>query len=521
MSKLNAQRTLRTLVVATAMGLVLTSCTSAPDSDTSGPSAGHAITASYQGDIANLDPVGSTHNQTNQVLSTVYDPLMTFDSDNKLTGWLVSSYEYSSDAKSVVLTLQDGVTFHDGTEMTADDVKYSLDRYTEIGKGVAVLLKSYDSSEVTGPLELTVRLKKADSLFMSGLSRVYVVNAALVKRHAGDDQGQGWLSEHDAGSGPFALTSGSEAQKISAVRFADYWKFDETRPQSIDFRRIDLDSTQAQEVAAGSVDVSAYGLDYRSAQTLKGVDGINIVELAPFNQTYVFFNMVNGPTTDPAVRKAIQLAFDYEGALKGIQNDQGAVAEGVLPVGMPCAPDQSPYEQNLDLAKSTLVDAGVSNLSLTLRYQTFHPFPDLAALMQANLKEIGINLEIQPITFPEYLATLSDPTKIPEMMMLDDSPSFPDPGALLQTYHSSAVGTNRSGLSDPAIDKLLDEISATTDEAQRCELYEQVQADLREAAVSVNLMTKTKLYAARSNIDNVTVNRMGGSGVALADIRTP
>src|SRR5699024_168164 len=139
----------------------------------------------------------------------------------------------------------------------------------------------------------------------------YVLNSALVQENEGSDNGQAWLSENDAGSGPFSITVGNEAQNISAAQFAEYWNFEENRPQEIEFRRIDLDATQAQEIAAGSIDISGYGLDYRSTQMLTDVEDVEVFELAPFNQSYIFFNMVGGPTTELEVRQAIELAIDY------------------------------------------------------------------------------------------------------------------------------------------------------------------------------------------------------------------
>src|SRR5262249_28424239 len=104
--------------------------------------------------------------------------LVNYDADNKIVGRLAEKFALSANASSVDITLRSGAKFHDGSPITAKDVAYTLDRYNRLGKGVAQFIKGYDSSTVTDDTHLTIKLSKPNSLFLGGLSKIYILNSA-------------------------------------------------------------------------------------------------------------------------------------------------------------------------------------------------------------------------------------------------------------------------------------------------------------------------------------------------------
>ena len=191
----------------------------------------------------------------------------------------------------------------------------------------------------------------------------------------------------------------------------------------------------------------------------------------------MIFNTQVGPTADPRVRRAIRLAYDYAGGLKAIRLGNGEIANGPLPAAMPCRPDLPPIAQDLAGAKQLLKDAGQEKLALKMLYQPqIEVQRQEATLLQSNLRDIGVELTLEPVTFASYMGMLSKVDTIPQMMLLDDFAQFPDPGAMLfKGFRSNAVGTNRSGYSNPEVDKILDAAIATADNDKRCDLYKQAQ----------------------------------------------
>ena len=115
------------------------------------------------------------------------------------------------------------MTFHNGAKVTAQDVKYSLDRIKSIGTGIYTELSAYASSKVISPTKITITLSSPYRTFLDALSRVYILNSALVQAHAGTNQGETWLATHEAGSGPYELTQFVPNESVSVAYFKKYW----------------------------------------------------------------------------------------------------------------------------------------------------------------------------------------------------------------------------------------------------------------------------------------------------------
>lgn len=445
------------------------------------PAAGQSIPreqtmiVSGAGAVASVDPVRAVYFQTNRVTSRTYSALVTYDKDLNVIGDLASDFKVADDVRSIQFTLRDAV-FHDGTPVTPADVAYSLDRYVRIGSGIAVYLTAYDRTEVTGDKTLVIHLKKPSSLFLTALSKVFILNSKLVAANAGSDDAQGWLQNNDAGSGPYQMT-GVNQKDITLVWFDKHWEKRGRMAQSIIFRRSDESATMREELRTGAIDASLSIIenDLDMLEKEKGVVSVAYGRRPSVNG--VVFNTRVGPTADAKVREAITLAYDYAGAFKGIHKEKGYMPAGPLPDTLSCRPDFAAPVQNLEKARALLAEAGQKDLTLTMRFQpAFKEQVAQATLLQSNLAEIGVTLNLEPIAFPNYLAMLADPNQIPQMMLLGDSALFPDVGVYLQsTYASTAIGTNKSGYANPELDALLDKAAASGDQTERCDLYKKAQ----------------------------------------------
>jgi len=468
-------RTVGALALALGLG---TSVSSAAD-------RAHTIIVGLGGQINTLDPLRADYNQTNTIISGVYDTLVTYD-EATLTGSLASEYAFSADAKSITMTLRSGVKFHDGATLTAKDVAYTLDRLKRLGTGVASFINGYESTTVTDDTHLTINLKAPNALFLPSLSKIYILNSALVTANAGADDGQAWLQSRDAGSGPYVL--GDQSQAVVIDLFKDYWAPEAGRPESIVFRRIDEGATRRDELLAGNIDVG-FSIPDRDAAAMTTNPDVKVVPINASYQADIIFNTNVGPTADPKVRKALRMVYDYEGGLRGIRGNNGAIANGPLPARLTCRPDLPPVKRDLEAAKALLQEAGAANMKFKMNFQpVFELQKQEATLFQSNLHEIGVELELEPIAFPNYLASLKDPATIPSMMLLEDFAQVPDPGIMLvKGFRSDSVGTNRSGYKNPEVDKLLNDALATADDAKRCDLYKQVQTILDQDSVMIDM----------------------------------
>lgn len=503
-----ASRAVRRLVPAASALLSITlisACSSGTTKSTSSSSAttgsstaaaaasaptSATLIAAYTGAVETLDPQQISYGQTSFLDAPLYEALVTYDSNNQLVPGLASTYSLSPTADSVSVTLRSGVKFHSGNTLSATDVEFSLNRLVGLGTGIGNLLADYKSVTIADPAHLTINLKAPDSLFLGELSKAYILDSATVMAHAGSDQGQSWLATNDAGTGPYQLAPGTtDGGNIVVNRFAGYWNFSPRRPASVVFKRIDESSTQREALLAGDI-TYANNLSQSDANSLSGAS-VKEANLPVINQQYVYFNTTTGPTANVLVRRALQMAFDYQGALKKILAGVGQVAAGPLPLGMPCEATFAPFSQNLTAAKALLAQAGYSHLTLTMRYQ-----PEIteqaqeAVLFQSDLSSIGVTLNLVPITFADYLKTLGSNSTIPQMMLLADNPQIPNVGSFLtQFYGPDSQGSNRSGFSDPHVDALLEAAASTNDPTAQCQDYEQAQKIIYDAATAVDLFT--------------------------------
>jgi peptide/nickel transport system substrate-binding protein len=472
------------------------------------------VVIAYRNQIDTLDPARADYQQTDNTDQLLYDTLIGYDK-GKMVPQLATTFTYSPDVSSIDVTLRSGVTFHSGDPLTAKDVVYSLERYKGVGQGIIGQISTYKSATAVDDTHLKIELTQPDSLFMGALSRIYILDSKLVGQHAGSDQAQSWLLNHDAGSGPFALVSASGGT-YTASRVDKFWGFDAKRPKTIVLRRIDDQATIRDEILAGNVDGGWISYDDKDAFAGKNVT----VAASPDTfQMAIYFNTSSGPTANPAVREAVRLAFDYQGALSSIYKGTGTIANGPLPTNLTCRPDLPTAGQNLDKAKAVLADAGLSGVTLTMRYQpNFPEHASAATLLQSNLSKIGVKLKLEPIAFSDYLTMLSKPKTIPSIMLLGEGASYPDTGVMVvSTFWSKKVGTNRGAYSNPKVDALIKKAIVTPDAAGRCALYEKGQQIVDADYATMPLYTVSMLWAWRSDIKGTDIPSPG-EGIAYRSI---
>jgi peptide/nickel transport system substrate-binding protein len=509
-------------ICAAALAAVgLAACSSSSGSgSTAGSVAPHlsSLVAAYTGAIDTLDPQQSDYGQTSLVDSALYEPLVTYTPTNQLVGALATSFVLSPSATSVRITLRSDVTFHAGTPLTAADVKFSLDRYEHLGTGIGGLLGDYESTSVINNTRLVINLKTPDSLFLGELSKAYILDATTVTAHAGSDDGQAWLANHDAGTGPYELAPAATGGNIVLDRYSHYWAFTAQRPTSIVMRRIDESATQREDLEAGDINY-ANNLSESDAVASKSSQ-VAMTNLGVIQQQYIYFNVTTGPTSNVKVRRALQMSFDYSGALKKILGGAGETASGPLPLGMACEPSFPQFTQNLPKARSLLAQAGYTHLTLTMRYQ-----PEIAeqaqeaVLFQSDLRSIGVTLKLVPITFSAYLTTLSSSATIPPMMLLADNTQIPTAGSFLaQFYGPSSAGQNRSGFKNTQLNALLDAAASTNNTAAQCSDYEKAQHIVYNAATAVDLFSVPWPLAYTTNLSGVVVSPIT-TPISLATLR--
>ncbi|MBD0736729.1 ABC transporter substrate-binding protein [Streptomyces sp. CBMA29] len=484
------RRALPACALALGAALVLSSCSASGTDGADGSARSKSLIIAENEPPATFDPVQADNSTVDEVVRPAYDTLLKYDS-GKLTGGLASAWKTDAKGTTITVTLRSGATFHDGKAVTADDVKYTLDRIKKINIGVASLITPYESTTVTDPTHLTITLSKSYAPFLAALSRVYIVNSALVEAHLGSDQGQKWLATNDAGSGPYKLDGYTPNQQATFSQYPKYWGGFDGQATSVVFKYMSDVATERSSLLNNDVDL-AMDIDPNDWSSFASNPDY-VVDKADTNVVlYVFFKMKGAQTENKYLREAISYAYDYQQHSANILKGAGKPVEGVLPSGMQCyAADSAQPTHDLAKAKALLAQSGLRNVTLTMTYlKATAEMEQAATLLQSDLKQIGVNLKLRAITYPQFAQEASSNATTPDLGMIYTFPAYPDPDAIVyQNFDSRFInkGQNWGGYSNPTVDALAEQAQGATDPAQRCSLYQQAEKLITADTATVNM----------------------------------
>jgi len=374
------------------------------------------------GAINTLDPTmpGATRESFGLSMN-VYDRLVAFErkqvdghwvfDHTRIRGELAERFETSPDGLKITLHLRPGATWHDGTPVTAEDVKWSLDRHVG-ARSLAVSqfqtgsLTSPDQFRVAGPGVVEVTLEKPDRLALSNLAVPYaiMINSALAKRNATADDpwAQKWMQTNTAGGGAYKVESFRPGVQAVLARNEE-WK-NGTMPF---FRRVISQSvpeaaTRANLIEKGDADI-AIDLQAGDIATLESRGQVKVASIPQSNGfTHISFNTRMPPFDNPKVRQAIAAALPYDDMFRASLFGRGRKLYGgewTTPASADF-PVPMPVKQDLARARALLAEAGMANgFSTTFSFgaSTASTAEPLAALVQEALGRIGIKVEIQKL----------------------------------------------------------------------------------------------------------------------------
>jgi len=455
----------------------------------------------------NLDPHAIFDQSRVANRLNLYDSLYRWqDNPPKLSAWLAESYTVSADGLKYRFKLRRGVKFHDGAELTAEDVAYSADRQLAIKKGAAALLGSLfepGSTRAVDRYTVEFTLSKPTAIFMSAVPTLYVVNKALVqKNEEKGDWGARWLSSNDAGSGSYRLERYDPAVGFTAVRFKEHflgWGHNATPIERIDFRSV----REVTSVVLGLEKGDFHGTDgYLPADQidrLRRSENVRILEQETM-RTFTFqMNNQRAPLTDVHVRRAISYAFDYDGFNNGVLKGRVVRNPTPLPNNLWGAPkDVKGYEYNLDKARAELARAAVKpDRPLKIHIVAGNAQSEQAAtLLKSGLDKIGLAAQIVPEPWPTLTGRAQKVETTPDIWTLWISTLYADPNNWIgEGYSSKYWGTWKSSswYKNDRVDDLLERALKSRDQGERQKAYEDAARVVVDEAASI-FIYNTKEY---------------------------
>ncbi len=523
------------LIACLMVGLIGCSSSSAPNkpdaaegkADEAKPATGGEITIGMTEEPDTLDVQKSAMLAASIVTSQLGGGLVYYDpKTNEVKPYLAESYKISADGKTWTFILRSGVTFHDGTPLTATVYKQSFERALAPETAAPLagqMLSSIASIDAPDDKTLVLHLKEPTAPLLTNLwdpSTMQPVSVEAVKK-AGNDYGR-----NPIGVGPWKFRSWKPGESITLVRndafnWADGLAENQgpPRPDKLNFKFIKDIQTMLAALESGTLDI-AMDIPAKDAKKYKDNAAYTVLEKMRSGVTFIEMNTENEILKDVNVRKALNLAVNKEAILKGVLQGEGEVADGPLPssmFGYDPAIKQYAYKYNVEEAKQLLEASGWQlnaqgirekdgkKLSLTLT--SLPKFAQANQLFQGMLKEIGVELNIQLLEIATVLEVAGNGKFDLAMLYYVDN----DPNILYTLMHSSQIGGgNHSRINSKEIDMLLEKGKATLEPVERQKLYEQVQKIAVDQAYWIPLYTDKEFTIVNKRVHGVKLHPLLG-----------
>jgi peptide/nickel transport system substrate-binding protein len=424
-----------------------------------------------------FDPHAATNFASMNVYENVYDSLFEFNSDLELVPTLCESYEVVDDV-TYQFFIREGVLFHNGKELTAEDVKYSFERMIDPENAFPRVqwFGRLDNVEVDDDYTCTFTLQETFAPFISYMG---MQGAAIVDSEMDEQYGDLMDVEAANGTGPFRLVSYETDREARLERFEDHWRGDVPYVDEVQWMIQSDESSRVAAIRADEADMVRL-FDVQNVFVLE--EEFTVHREFVTSRALTIINCRNEPLSDPRVRQAIAYAIDrqdfIEAAMFGL-----AEPTGYIPPSDPAALSVDEFEtftQDVDRARELLEEAGYGD-GLELRMVVSPQYAmdvSNAEVLQAQLREVGIDVTIEQLEWGTLLDNMRTQRDFDLLNIIFTFQA--DPDGYMYTYFHSDSSDNHSGISEPELDDLIERGRTTVDEDERMEIYAELQRRLAD-----------------------------------------
>jgi peptide/nickel transport system substrate-binding protein len=475
---------------------------------------GKTLRMAYDADPASLDPHEQLSGATLQLSHLVFDPLVRFRQDLTLEPRLAKSWERIDD-RTTRFHLRDGVKFHSGREMTADDVVWTFERLKQSPDFKALFepfeaAKAVDTHTVDlitrGPYPLVLNLASyifpMDREFYSGTDERGQPKDAVVKH------GSSFASANMSGTGPFIVTGREQGIRLEFKRFADYWDRDSPgNVEEIVFTPIKEPATRVAALLAGDVDF----IGPVPPSDLKRIEAASCCTLVTIPSNRVLTFELNQDRVeafkDSRVRKAMSLAINREAIAKKIMRGQATAAGQLSPPGYAGHDPALILPYDLAKAKALMKEAGYADgfsVSMIAPNNRYVGDARIAETVAAMLAKINIKVDLQTLPKAQYWQRFD--ARDGDMLMIgwqsdtQDSANFYEFLVMTPDKETGYGQYNAGNYSNAEVDRLTLETQTMTDEDERATKLKEIEGIIYEDAALLPLQWQHLAWAARENV---------------------
>jgi peptide/nickel transport system substrate-binding protein len=369
---------------------------------------------------------------------------------------LATEWKASPDNKVFTMKLRQGVKFHDGTPFTSAAVKASFDRRAAVNQGPAYMVTDVESVTTQGDYDVTITLKAPNSAFLDYLACPYgprIMSPEGLKKNAGSDNAQTYLTNHDLGTGPYTLTAAEVGSKYELAAFADYWG---AKPY---FEKVEMPvitDVSAQQLQFNNGQLAAILHDLPSSAVGQYLNDTKYshYSLPTMMSNYIYINPRKGMMTDAKNRNAVMQAVDRDELVKQTYFGRGEVADQIYPSNM-MATEFGKQNVPHDPSVLTALAAGLppDQKAVTIGYDSSNPDNQLITnLVQTQLAAAGLTAKVQAYPTSEIYGWIgNDAPSAPEIMAYLGWPDAPSPYTWGHISWDPDGGLNLFGCSAPPV----------------------------------------------------------------------
>ena len=447
----------------------------------------------------NLDPRVGTDEVSQKIQQLVFSTLLALNDRLEVVGGLATGW-HAPTPTTYVVTLREGVLFHDGHELTSDDVVYTF----------TSLLDPEFISPRKGAYRVLERVRAIDRYTVEFALKEpfgsFPVNLVLPIVPKGAGPG---LRDRPVGTGPYQFVSFAVDDRVVLAPFASYFGGAPAN-SGVVIKVVPDDTMRGLELRKGGVDLVVNDLAPDIVHQLREDPGLQVVEAPGSDYAYVGINLRDPVLGDVRVRRALSHAIDRDAIVRHLRRGLAAPAVGILPpMSWAFAPDVARYPYDPAEAMRLLDEAGyrdpdgpgpAARLHLTLKVSSTEFNRLQSSVLQQDFARIGVALEVRTYEFATlYADVLKGNFQLYTLQWVGVS----DPDMLRRVFHSRQMpptGFNRGFFSDPEFDALIDEATASTDDGRRRELFTAAQRRVAAQVPYLSLWYKTNVAVARRDL---------------------
>ena len=456
------------------------------------PVKGGEITVGIAQDLDDsLDPHQTVAAGTREVLFNIFEGLVKPNSDGEMIPAVAEKYTLSEDGTTYTFTLREGVKFHNGQTVTAEDVVYSINRCAAVPEGqekpLVAAFSAVKSVEALDEKTVAVTIAQRDLEFIS-----YMTAAIIPADYENQDTAP-------VGTGPFKFVSRTPQQDFVMERFEDYWG----APAWLDkvtYKICENADALVMNLNGGSIDLCAH---LPSAQASQLNQNFQVLEGTMNLVQAIYLNNQAKPFDNQLVRQALCYAIDRQGIMDMVADGHGtAVGSSIYPAFtkyfLPELVDKYPH--SVEKAKELLAQAGYPDgFDMTISVpNNYQPHMDTAEVVAEQLREAGINVTIQPVEWSTWLDTIYNGRQFQATVVGVDAANM-TARAMLERF-TSDYGKNFINYNNPAYDALFQQAINAQDEATQTDLYKQMETMLADTAANVYIQDLCDLVAMRQDL---------------------